>query len=389
MRHLLAMLGMFHVSAVGTFAAIGASAIGGLWALRSVSSAAGAATHPTDQGEPGGRGIRTPLMDGPAAGAAWRAVGPLSREVHLMTRRRTVAALAGSALAALLCCGVAGSPAQAHGAPSDPPSRAWACGPEGGKLAATPACKAAVAASGSLEDWDNIRVANVNGRDRQVIPDGKLCSAGIAGYRGLDLARTDWPATNLSPGATMTLRYRTTIPHQGTFRVYLTRSGYDASKPLSWADLDAAPFLTATDPAVTGGAYVLKGTVPGGRTGRHLIFVIWQNSSTADTYYSCSDVVFPAAASPPRPPGQQSAPPSGGGGVGVGAAPAGAAAGSPSVTASAGSPTASAQSPPGGGLRPVAATSGASRALPLAAGGALAMLAVAGGVALLVRRRRQ
>jgi len=43
------------------------------------------------------------------------------------------------------------------------------------------ACKAATAASGggsAFTDWDNLRVPNVNGRDRQLIPDGKLCSGG-------------------------------------------------------------------------------------------------------------------------------------------------------------------------------------------------------------------
>ena len=32
------------------------------------------------------------------------------------------------------------------------------------------------------------------------------------------------------------------------------------------------------------------------RAGRHLLYIVWQNTSTPDTYYSCSDLVFPAAA---------------------------------------------------------------------------------------------
>jgi chitin-binding protein len=42
----------------------------------------------------------------------------------------------------------------------------------------------------------------------------------------------------------------------------------------------------------------MKGRLPTGRTGRHLIYTVWQNTDTADTYYSCSDVVFPVAATP-------------------------------------------------------------------------------------------
>lgn len=43
------------------------------------------------------------------------------------------------------------------------------------------------------------------------------------------------------------------------------------------------------------GAYRIKAKLPSDRTGRHLLYTIWQNTSTPDTYYSCSDVVFPAA----------------------------------------------------------------------------------------------
>ncbi|MEV0157020.1 lytic polysaccharide monooxygenase [Micromonospora sp. NPDC050686] len=48
----------------------------------------------------------------------------------------------------------------------------------------------------------------------------------------------------------------------------------------------------ATDPPVRDGAYQMPGRLPANRTGRHLIYTIWQNSNTQDTYYSCSDVVF-------------------------------------------------------------------------------------------------
>jgi chitin-binding protein len=189
--------------------------------------------------------------------------------------------------------------AHAHGAPQNPISRAVACGPEGGQRTGTPACVAAINVSGGFEAWDNIRVANVAGRDREVIPDGKLCSGGIARYHGLDLARADWPSTTLTSGATYSFSYRETIPHDGTFRMYVTKDSYDATKVLRWADLETAPFLTATDPTLRGNAYVMSGRLPGGKTGRHLIFTIWQNSSTADTYYSCSDVVFVAPAAAP------------------------------------------------------------------------------------------
>ncbi|PWR11798.1 chitin-binding protein [Micromonospora acroterricola] len=204
-----------------------------------------------------------------------------------MTVRRVLAAV----LVAVATVPLAAMPAAAHGAPTSPISRAAACGPEG-RYAATSACRAAVEAGAAVREWDNVRVAAINGRDRERIPDGELCSGGLSAYRGLDLPRTDWPSTELTAGSRFTFRYRTTIAHRGTFRLYVTRTGYDPRSPLTWADLESRPFLTVTDPPVRAGAYQMPGRLPGGRDGRHLIYTIWQNSNTPDTYYSCSDVVF-------------------------------------------------------------------------------------------------
>ncbi|MFD5127780.1 lytic polysaccharide monooxygenase [Streptomyces olindensis] len=208
------------------------------------------------------------------------------------TAHRT--ALAAALVTPLLLPLWAAGPARAHGAPTDPVSRVVACSPKGGDRAGSAACRAAVAANGApFTAWDNLRVANVDGRDRQTIPDGRLCSGGLPAYRGLDLARADWPATEVAPGARLTLRYVSTIPHTGTFRMYLTKPGYDPAGPLSWADLPEKPFAEMTDPALTDGAYRMEATLPSDRTGRHVLYTVWQNSSTPDTYYSCSDVVFP------------------------------------------------------------------------------------------------
>nr|QLJ99614.1 lytic polysaccharide monooxygenase [Micromonospora carbonacea] len=208
-----------------------------------------------------------------------------------MAVRRMFAAVAVVAATVAL----AAPPAYAHGAPTTPLSRAAACRP-GGPHAATPACRAAVSAGAAVREWDNIRVARIDGRDRERIPDGELCSGGLSAYRGLDLARSDWPATELEAGGRLTFRYRTTIPHRGTFRLYSTVDGYDPRQRLTWVDLEAEPFLTATDPPLRDGAYQMAGRLPAGKTGRHLIYTIWQNSDTQDTYYSCSDVVYRAPA---------------------------------------------------------------------------------------------
>jgi chitin-binding protein len=227
--------------------------------------------------------------------APWRAAEAREGTAEMTGHPRIAATMTAAAM--MLLTVSAASPAAAHGTLTRPVSRTAACGTEG-KSTGTAACKAALAASGrdSMPDWDNLRVANVDGRDREVIPDGKLCSAGLAEFRGLDLARRDWPATTLKAGARFRFGYRATIPHQGTFRLYVTRDGYDPREPLAWSDLEAKPFLTVPDPKVVDGAYVLPGRLPADKRGRHVIYAVWQNTDTPDTYYSCSDVVFRGAA---------------------------------------------------------------------------------------------
>jgi len=208
--------------------------------------------------------------------------------------RRSPALLAVPALVlAVLALPLAGQ-AAAHGAPTAPASRSSACGAEG-TAADTPACRAAIEASPQLPaEWDNVRRPGVDGRDREVIPDGELCSGGIPRFAGLDLPRADWPSTELTAGADYTFRYRATIPHAGSFRLYLTRPGYAPERPLTWAELETEPFAEVTDPRLSDGSYEFDVTLPDGVSGPHLIYTVWQNSGSPDTYYSCSDVVFTA-----------------------------------------------------------------------------------------------
>ncbi|MEU1474230.1 lytic polysaccharide monooxygenase [Streptomyces sp. NPDC005760] len=313
------------------------------------------------------------------------------------TARRTSAALA--ALSPFLLTVFAATPAQAHGAPTDPVSRVFACSPDGGS-SGTAACRAAITANGSpFTAWDNLRIANVNGRDRQTIPDGKLCSGGLPAYRGLDLARSDWPATRLSPGAALTMKYVSTIPHTGTFRMYLTEPGYDPSKPLKWSDLPERPFAEVKDPALTDGAYRIRMTLPKDRTGRQVLYTIWQNSSTADTYYSCSDVVFPAAAENSGAGDNGTADRGAGTGAAASPAPSKTAKKEPAsrpapTTAAAASPTPSVARSAGGAVpdsTPVAADAdpGSGPSAPMLAGGAAGVLVLTGGAALALRLRRR
>lgn len=209
-----------------------------------------------------------------------------------MTARRTAAGIALTGIAPLALTALTATPAVAHGSMTDPVSRVSACFAEGPEHPKSAACKAMVAAGGTqaLYDWNGVRDGNAGGRSTKRIPDGKLCSANAPEYKGLDLPRADWPATNLKAG-NHTFRYKATAPHRGSFELYITKDGYDPAKPLKWSDLEAKPFAKVTNPTLTSGDYVFSGKVPA-KSGRHLIYSIWQRSDSPEAFYTCSDVVF-------------------------------------------------------------------------------------------------
>src|SRR5689334_4116638 len=142
-----------------------------------------------------------------------------------MEVRLKAAAAAALIATPLLFLVLPATPASAHGTLSDPPSRVYVCFQEGPESPDSAACKAAVAAGGTqaLYDWNEVSLLNAAGRHRQLIPDGKLCSAGRDKYRGLDLQRADWPAKRISAGS-LTVTYHATAPHSNSnFEFYLTR----------------------------------------------------------------------------------------------------------------------------------------------------------------------
>ncbi|MGW4206317.1 lytic polysaccharide monooxygenase auxiliary activity family 9 protein [Streptomyces sp. NPDC004726] len=209
-----------------------------------------------------------------------------------MTARRKVTMVAALGLAPLALAGLTAVPAAAHGSMTDPVSRIAGCYAEGPESPDTDACKALVAAGGTqpLYDWNEVNIGDVAGAHKSKIPDGKLCSAGRDKYRGLDVPRTDWPSTNLTAGE-RTFRWRATAPHKGTMELFITKDGYDPTKPLKWSDLESQPFASVTNPTLENGSFVFNGTVPN-RTGRHLVFSILQRSDSPEAFYTCSDVVF-------------------------------------------------------------------------------------------------
>ncbi|MEX0173161.1 lytic polysaccharide monooxygenase auxiliary activity family 9 protein [Streptomyces sp. LMG1-1-1.1] len=209
--------------------------------------------------------------------------------------RRTSAVAATLSAAALVA--LTPTTAGAHGAVFNPVSRVAACYAEGPETPKSQVCKDLVADSGTqpLYDWNEVNIANADGQHQALIPDGKLCSANRAKYRALDWARTDWPATAVAAGS-FDFKVRVTAPHSGTMTIYLTKAGFDPTQPLKWSDLDATPVAVYnTTRTSTDGYYRFTGNLPA-RTGRHIVYQVWQRNDSPEAFYSCSDVTFGGAA---------------------------------------------------------------------------------------------
>jgi len=184
--------------------------------------------------------------------------------------------------------------ASAHGSLTFPASRTYACYLENPESPDTPACQAAVAQGGTqpLYDWFGVLRSDGNGRTRGFIPDGHLCGGGTTKYEAYDAARTDWPSTNLQSGGTYTFVYNAWAAHPGTIYYYITKNGFNPLTPLRWDDLEDQPFMTAVQPPVVDGSYRTVGTIPAGKSGRHIIFAFWVRSDSTENFYGCSDVVL-------------------------------------------------------------------------------------------------
>ncbi|MGW6390687.1 lytic polysaccharide monooxygenase auxiliary activity family 9 protein [Streptomyces sp. NPDC055103] len=219
-----------------------------------------------------------------------------------MPSYRRTSAGAAAALSAAALVGLTPATAGAHGAVFNPVSRVAACYAEGPETPKSQVCKDLVADSGTqpLYDWNEVNIANADGQHQALIPDGKLCSANRAKYRALDWARTDWPATAVAAGS-FDFKVRVTAAHSGTMTVYITKAGFDPTQPLKWSDLDATPVAVHnTTRTATDGYYNFTGTLPA-RTGRHIVYKVWQRSDSPEAFYSCSDVTFGGAAVAPAP----------------------------------------------------------------------------------------
>ncbi|MET7637731.1 lytic polysaccharide monooxygenase auxiliary activity family 9 protein [Streptomyces sp. NPDC005438] len=161
-----------------------------------------------------------------------------------------------------------------------------------------PTSRQAHCANGTATDcgaiqWEPQSVEGPKGFPEAGPADGSICSAGNEGFAELDDPRGgDWPTTQLEAGGNFTFRWNITAAHSTTdFRYYITKDGYDPSQPLTRDDLEPEPFLTESlDGQQPPNDWSTEGTIPEGKSGRHLVLGVWNIEDTANAFYSCADV---------------------------------------------------------------------------------------------------
>ncbi|MER8232906.1 lytic polysaccharide monooxygenase auxiliary activity family 9 protein [Streptomyces sp. NPDC101490] len=188
----------------------------------------------------------------------------------------------------LLGLGIAGSTllatggtAQGHGYTDSPVSRQQLCG------------NGTVRNCGQIQ-WEPPSVEGLKGFPSRGPADGRICAGGIGRFSELDDPRGgNWPATSLTAGQNHTFLWRISARHATTdFRYYITKDGWDPTKPLTRAALDPQPFLTVPFGGRQPGATVTHTGVLPQKTGRHLILGVWTVADTDNAFYACSDVRF-------------------------------------------------------------------------------------------------
>ncbi len=188
-----------------------------------------------------------------------------------------------------------------HGSMANPISRSYAGFLENPQTPQSGGVRAAIALGGTqpFYDWHEV-TRNIPGYDwPAAVPDGQLPGGGRDKFRGLNLARTDWPATRVNPGPYECTFYAPTPHDPSFFRAYITRPDYDPGQPLRWGDLE--PLAGGENARLLGSNYLFSVNFPG-RSGRHILFVVWQRiDPAAEVFFSTSDLDFGGSSIPPTP----------------------------------------------------------------------------------------
>jgi len=220
--------------------------------------------------------------------------------MSLRARLRTLAyAIPLAVIAPVVAVSVAAAPASAHGSVTDPPTRNYGCWERWGNgdkwyqgdiVTQDPMCYQAFKTNpDDMWNWNGLYVNGLAGKFEENIPDGQLCSGGPKADARYDFLDTpgNWHMTDVA--STFHLTLTDGAKHGADWmKIYVSKAGFDpTTEALGWGDLE---LVKTTGSYPTTGDYQTDVTLPSGRSGRAIIYTIWQASHQDQTYFLCSDV---------------------------------------------------------------------------------------------------
>jgi chitin-binding protein len=198
------------------------------------------------------------------------------------------------------------APALAHGNVISPASRNYGCFIRWGDHFQDPAMatedpmcyQAWQADPNAMWNWNGLYREQVAGNHQGAIPDGSLCSAGhtqSGRYNAMDTVG-DWKAASVGNSFTVQL-FDQALHGADYVWVYVSNPGFDPrTQALKWSDLTKVAEVGKTPAsqwiAVDGGVRIDLPVALSGRTGRAMVYTIWQASHMDQSYYFCSDIDF-------------------------------------------------------------------------------------------------
>jgi len=183
--------------------------------------------------------------------------------------------------------------AQAHGTIVNPMSRAYQCWKTWGNQHMNPImqqedpmCYQAFQANpDTMWNWMSALRDGLAGQYEARTPDGQLCSNALARNDSLNQPGP-WKTTTVGRSFTVQL-YDQASHGADFFRVYVTKQGFNpTTQRLGWGNLD----LILTTGRYAPAQNISFNVSTSGRTGHHILFVIWKASHMDQTYMWCSDI---------------------------------------------------------------------------------------------------
>lgn len=190
---------------------------------------------------------------------------------------KTLAAVFGTLLMALLFALLFPGNASAHGYVESPASRAYLCAKGQNKD-----CGLVQYEPQSIEAPGNFPKGGP--------PDGHIAGGGV--FPDLDVQAADrWNKITLNGGSN-SFTWKLTAAHSTKeWKYYITKKDWNPNKPLTRADLESSPFCYVYDGGKRPANSVThQCSVPTDRSGYHLILAVWEIADTGNAFYQVLDV---------------------------------------------------------------------------------------------------